>query len=171
MNAISIRIAQRTGVLLCTSVLMSTTLFGQSAKSVITLDPQPARTAASAPLLKGEPSFANPPANFHSFPSARIGQETYPERLTLRFSASTKITRIQSTKDFQVENSSSCAEGRFYSAGESCLVIVHFAPQGAGTRVGKITASDTASAETFNVGLGGYGYAPVISFTPGLITT
>lgn len=171
MNAISIRIALRTGVLLCTSVLMSSSLFGQSAKSVITLDPQPARTAASAPLLKGEASFANPPANFHSFPASRVGQDTYPEKLTLRFSESTKISRIQSTQDFQIESSSSCAEGRYYSAGESCLLLVHFTPQGAGRRFGRITISHTASAETFNVGLGGNGYAPVISFTPAIIST
>lgn len=171
MNAIFIRSALRTCVLASTSALMSTALLGQSAKPVISLDPQSPPTAASAAPLKGEASFANPPANFHSFPAARVGKDTYPEKLTLRFAASTKIIRIQSTKDFQVESTSSCAEGRYYSAGETCLLLVHFSPQGAGRRLGKITISHTASAETFNVGLGGNGYAPVISFTPGIITT
>jgi hypothetical protein len=48
---------------------------------------------------------------------------------------------------------------------------VRFSPQGAGNRLGKITVKHPASATSFTLGLGGYGYAPVLSFTPAIITT
>jgi hypothetical protein len=89
----------------------------------------------------------------------------------LRFGVSTKVTRIESTKDFQVEQGSSCAEERFYSAGETCILLVHFTPQGPGQRFGKLKITHTASPQVFSIGLGGTGYAPVVSFTPAVITT
>jgi len=169
--------ALRTGALLCsaffvtTAVAQSANVLAQPAKPVISLDPSESPNAASVAPVKGEASFANAPANFRSFPSAGVGEDTYAERLTLRFGASTKLTRIESTKDFQVEQGSSCAEERFYSAGETCILLVHFTPQGPGRRLGKLTITHTASPEAFSIGLGGTGYAPVVSFTPGLITT
>ena len=45
-----------------------------------------------------------------------------------------------------------------------------FTPQGAGHRLGKVTIAHTAAAEPFSLGLGGSGYAPVLSFTPAQIT-
>jgi hypothetical protein len=162
----------------CTAFLASTAAFAQSAnlltqtaKPTISFDPADTLSAARTTLAEGEASFAQAPANFHSFPSARVGEDTYAERLTLRFAASTKLTKIESTKDFRVEESSSCAEGRFYSAGESCLLLVHFTPQGAGRRLGKLTITHTASPEALTIGLGGNGYAPVVSFTPAQINT
>jgi len=161
----------RAGVLLCPVFLALPSLVGQSIKPAIWLDPSEPPSAASEPHRRGEASFANAPANFHAFPSAHVGEDTYPEKLTLHFGASTKLTKIESTKDFQVEQSSSCAEGRFYSEGESCILLVHFTPQGPGRRLGKLKITHTGSAEPLGLGLGGNGYAPVISFTPAVITT
>jgi large repetitive protein len=170
MNSSFVWNALRAGALLCPAFLVFTTM-AQPAKPAIWLDPSERASATSEPLRKGEATFANAPANFHVFPSARLGEDTYPERLILHFGASVKLTKIESSRDFQVEQSSSCAEGRFYSKGESCILFVRFTPQGPGRRLGKITITHTGSAEPFAIGLGGNGYAPVISFNPAVITT
>ncbi len=178
MNRAYLWTALRAGALLCPALLASTTalaqspsVVAQSTKPVISLEPGEAPYAANAVPLKGEASFSNAPANFHSFPSARLGENTYAERLTLGFSASTQLTKIESTREFQVQPESSCAEERFYSAGETCILLVRFTPQGPGRRLGKLTIRHTASPEALTIGLGGNGYAPVISFTPALIST
>jgi hypothetical protein len=166
-----VRCVNRAGALLCTAFLISTAAFAQSAKPAISLDPVDTLSTARTTLAEGEASFAQAPANFHSFPSARLGEDTYPERLTLHFSASTQLTKIESTKDFQVQPESSCGEQKFYSTGDSCTLVVRFTPQGPGRRLGKLTIKHTGSAEAATIGLGGSGYAPVISFTPALIST
>src|SRR5580698_6595476 len=115
MNRAFLRTVLRAGALLCTASLSSTVAFAQSTevaqspKSIISLDSSEAQSAATAAPVKGEASFANPPANFYSFASARVGGSTYVEHLTLRFAASTKLTKIESTKDFQIEQGGSCA--------------------------------------------------------------
>src|SRR5271165_4134081 len=173
-----VRSVLRAGALLCTAVLVSTAAFAQSAdvlaqshKPVISLDPANTLSAARTTLAEGEASFAQAPTNFRSFTSAHIGEVTYPERLTLHFSASTQLTKIESTRDFEVQPESSCVEQKFYSAGDDCILVVRFTPQGPGRRLGKLTITHTASPEVFTIGLGGNGYAPVISFNPALITT
>lgn len=165
------------GALLCAASLVPTAVSpqtrsaaAQSAKQVISLVSEPTAASVTTPV-KGEASFANAPVNFHAFASAHVGENTIPERLTLHFAASTTLTQITSTKDFQVEQGSTCIEGGNYSAGESCTLLVRFTPQGAGRRLGKLTVSHTASATPFALGLGGYGYAPVVSFTPAVIST
>jgi Bacterial Ig-like domain (group 3) len=166
------------GVLLCPALLTPNTVVAQSAsvvaqpaKPLISLDPVDATSAANVMPMKGDASFTNAPANFRSFPSAHVGEDTYAERLTLRFAASTQIKKIESSNDFHIEESGSCAAERFYSAGDTCILLVRFAPQGPGRRFGKLTITHTASAEPLVIGLGGNGYAPVISFTPAMIST
>jgi sugar lactone lactonase YvrE len=143
----------------------------QTTKPVITLEPQPAGSGAMASYVKGEPSYENAPANFRSFRSVQGGEVGDAEPLTLRFSATTKLTKIESTKDFRVEQGSSCVVGNVYNAGGSCNLLVRFTPQGPGARLGKVTITHTASPTPMALGLGGYGYAPVLSFTPAQITT
>jgi hypothetical protein len=142
-----------------------------TAKAVISLETAEGRAEAAAVRVRGEASFVNAPANFHSFTSTQAGEVGPLERLNLHFEASTKLTKIESTKDFVVEQGSSCVEGNVYNKGGSCMLLVRFAPQGAGKRLGKIKIEHTASATPFYVGLGGNGYAPVASFTPAVITT
>ena len=149
----------------------SHTTFAQAARPVISLDPVSAAQTASLVPLKGEASYAHAPANFYAFPSARVGELADVQAVRLRFSAATTLTGIESTKDFTIENGSSCMKGNSYTAGDVCIVLVRFAPQGPGRRIGKLTISHTASAEPDSIGLGGFGYAPVVSFTPALITT
>ncbi len=171
MNPNSVWSTLRAGALLCPAFLVSSVLVAQTQKPLIWLAPSEAPSGALAAPQRGEAFFANAPANFHSFASAHVGKDAYPERLTVRFSASTQLTKIESTKDFQVQAESSCAEQKFYSAGESCILVVRFTPQGPGRRLGKLTITHTGSAEALTVGLGGNGYAPVVSFTPAAITT
>jgi len=177
MNRAFLWTVLRAGVLLSPAFLTAIAVFAQSTdvvahsvKPVISLDPGEAN-AESVVLAKGEALFANAPANFHAFSPARVGEDAYPERLTLRFSAPAQLTEIESGRDFQVQPESSCAAHKFYSAGDSCLLVVRFTPQGPGRRLGRLTIRDAGSAEPLVIGLGGNGYAPVISFTPALITT
>jgi hypothetical protein len=167
--------ALRAGVLLCPALLASSAALAagtapmQSAASVISLDAAP-NVAGIAPA-KGETSFANAPANFRSFPSARVGEEAVAEQLTLHISASTELTSIESTRDFRVAPGGTCATGTLYAAGASCTLLVRFTPQGPGPRLGKLTITHTASAQPLSLGLGGNGFAPVVSFTPAVIST
>ncbi|HEY9125750.1 MAG TPA: Ig-like domain repeat protein [Acidobacteriaceae bacterium] len=167
--------ALRIGTPLLTVALLSPTVNPaqsalETAKPVITLDPQPSYSQADS-FVKGEASFADAPANFRSFRSARAHELGNAEPVTLRFSETTKLTGIKSTKDFRIEQGSSCVEGNVYQKGSSCNLLVRFTPQGAGRRLGRVTINHTASATPMYVGLGGYGYAPVLSFTPAQIST
>ena len=91
MNRVSLWNTLRVGVLLCPAlfvtpaVAQSANALAQPAKPVISLDPSEPPNAASVAPMKGEASFANAPANFHSFPSAGVGEDTYAERLHIAF--------------------------------------------------------------------------------------
>lgn len=157
--------------LLSAAFLGSTLSPAQVAKPAITLDPQPGGSGAMASYVRGEATFENAPENFHSFPSVHAGELGDAEPLTLRFSTTTKLTKIESTKDFHVEQGSSCVEGNVYEKDGSCNLLVRFTPQGPGHRLGKLTITHTASVTPMFVGLGGNGYAPVLTFTPSQIST
>jgi hypothetical protein len=164
--------------LLCTSMTLSISAAAQTAATIAHAPAEPtilslaASTQQRTAPAPGEPSFENMPSNFHAFASAKIGEDAGVETLTLNFSASTQLTKIESTtKDFVVESGGTCNEGNAYSAGQSCTLQVRFSPQGAGTRAGKISIQHSASVQAFALGIGGYGYAPVLSFTPALMST
>lgn len=161
------------GALLCPALLASAASLSPPAKSIISLDTAPRDAGAVAEVagtVKREASYANGPANFRSFASARVGEDAPSLSLTLRFAASTTLTAIDSTKDFRVVSGGTCAAEQSYSSGDSCTLLVQFTPKGPGPRLGNVAVSHTASAEPFLVGLGGNGYAPVVSFTPSIIT-
>ena len=166
MNLVSRLTALCTGLFSCSVLLASAAQVAQSPAAAIWLEAAPAPAPA-----KGAATPAYVPPNFRVFPAAHLGDATALQSLTLRFGASTTITRIESGNDFLIEPGSTCAEGKAYSSGASCVLRVRFTPQGPGWRLGKIAIAHTASAVPFNVGLGGNGYAPVVSFTPALITT
>ena len=167
-------------------VAFVSTLYGQkprifepTSRSVITLDDQvndqvndqaenqAVRQAASA--VVGRP-LSKLPENFRRFGSARAGESSEIQTLTLRFAAADKLTRITSTKDFQIEPSG-CIEGGVYQAKSTCTLAVRFTPQGPGHRFGKLTVADTASAVPLSIALLGEGFGPAVSFTPAEITT
>ncbi len=150
------------------------TVYGQTprvyepaTRSVITLDDSVVPEVASA--TAGHPS-SKLPENTRQFGSARVGESNEIQTLTLRFTATDKLTRITSTKDFQIEPGG-CVEGDVYEAKSTCTVVVRFTPQGPGHRLGKLTVADTASAAPLSIGLLGEGSGPVVSFTPAQITT
>ena len=164
--------------LLSTSMIFSSLAAAQTAATISHASAQPTiiSLAASpqprAAAIPGEPSFENAPSNFHAFASTKVGEDAGVETLTLNFSTSTQLKKIESrNKDFILESGGSCYEGNAYSAGQSCTLQVRFSPQGAGTRTGKIIIQHSASATPFALGIGGYGYAPVLSFTPALMST
>jgi Bacterial Ig-like domain (group 3) len=158
-------------ILMCSALLMTTVAASQSAKPVISLVNETSNAASTTTIVEGEASFANAPANFHAFASTHVGEETHTELLTLRFEESTTLTEIKSSKDFQVVQGGSCIEEGAYSAGQTCVLLVRFTPQGPGPRLGKLTIMHTASVEPMSIGLGGNGYSPVVSFTPAQIST
>jgi len=171
--------AFRASALLCPALLISASLSAQQARltrptpdSVISLASDTGSGALHAAAVPGEPSFEHVPANYHAFASARVGEDAGVEPLTLKFTGSTQMTKIElKSKDFVLEPGGTCHEGNRYSSGESCTLAVRFSPQGAGMRTGKITIEHTASATPLALGIGGYGYAPVLSFIPAKITT
>jgi hypothetical protein len=147
------------------------TLGRSAAPAVVTLDASSAYVAANRPVVAGEASFANPPANFYSFAAARVGEAASVESIRLHFAEATTLGAITSTADFPMEPGGSCVEGQAYAKGDTCLVLVRFTPQGAGRRLGKLTVAHSGSAEPDGVGLGGNGYAPVLTFSPAAIST
>ena len=155
------------------SALVST-IYGQTPRvyeppthSVITQDDP--MTPEVASTIAGHPS-SKLSENFRQFGSARVGESNEIQTLTLRFAATDKLTRITSTKDFQIEPGG-CVEGDVYEAKSTCTMVVRFTPQGPGHRFGKLTVADTASAAPLSIGLLGEGSGPVVSFTPAQITT
>jgi hypothetical protein len=139
-------------------------------KQVITLDPQPeAERQAQNVDGKGHP-LAPAPANFRRLGEATMGQAAEVHTLTLRFTAEATLTGISTTADFPIQGGS-CAKGNTYQHGTTCTVLVRFTPQGPGNRLGTLTVRNSASATPFSMGLGGYGYAPALSFIPSVITT
>jgi|HubBroStandDraft_1064217.scaffolds.fasta_scaffold04537_2 hypothetical protein len=178
MQALPLRAAVSSSAQLCLIVFASTAIFAQSGhapaqaeKPLIELAPSPLPDPALYPPRPGDAPFKNAPANYHVFAPVHAGQTADAETLTLKFSASTQLTKIESTKDFVVDAGSRCQTGNRYSEGDTCNLLIRFTPQGAGHRLGKLTIAHTASPKPMSLGLVGNGYAPVISFTPALITT
>ncbi len=173
-----LRATQCGAALICLTLFASIAVLAQSdhgsaqtAKPVIELTPSAVPDSDRIQRKPGEASFENAPANFHAFAPKRVGEIAEVEQLTLKFNAATQLTKIESTKDFVIDPASGCQVGNSYSAGDSCLLLMRFTPQGAGRRLGKLTISHSNSPQPLGVGLGGFGYAPVLSFTPALITT
>ncbi len=169
MNVATRLTAVRLGAVLCTALIASGAALARSATPAISLESEP--DADRSASVAGTASFEHAPANFRSFAPARLGEATPAKKLTLHFSASTKLIRIESSADFLIDAGTTCAEGKSYAAGGSCVLMARFTPQGPGRRLGRVKITHTASAEPMSLGLGGFGYAPVISFTPALITT
>jgi sugar lactone lactonase YvrE len=111
------------------------------------------------------------PANFRRLGEARMGEAADVHTLTFRFAETAKLTEIKSTNDFRIEPGGSCFKGNTYTAGSTCSLLVRFTPQGAGNRLGHVTVSTNLSASPMAFGLGGYGYAPIVSFIPSIINT
>jgi hypothetical protein len=111
------------------------------------------------------------PANFRRLGEARMGETADVHTLTFRFAETAKLTEIKSTNDFRIEPGGSCLKGYTYTAGSTCSLLVRFTPQGAGNRLGHVTVSTNLSATPMAFGLGGYGYSPIVSFIPSVITT
>ncbi len=143
-----------------------------STSSLVSVDRQLLSGIRMSDLPEGEQKWiSNMPANFYHFGAARVGEVAEAQTLTVRFAASAKLGSISSTKDFEVLPGGSCVEGDVYGANSSCTLWMRFTPQGAGHRLGKVTIGTSTNATPLALGLNGFGYAPVVSFTPGLITT
>jgi hypothetical protein len=171
---------KKTGRLGSTLACLACACYGQTVKPAITpsatplvsVDRQPLSGIRMSELPEGEQKWiSNMPPNFYHFGAARVGEAAEAQTLTVRFAAATRLGAISSTKDFQVVSGGSCVEGDVYEANNSCTLWMRFTPQGAGHRLGKLSISASASEAPLALGLNGFGYAPVVSFTPGLITT
>jgi len=143
----------------------------RSPQPAISLDP-PTGWELQAHSFDGRGNrLPDSPANFRRLGEARIGEPADIHSMTLRFSQGVTLTSIKSTPDFRIEMGGSCNEGTSYAKGATCTVLVRFTPQGAGNRIGHLKVGTNVSATPMAFGLGGYGYAPIISFIPSQITT
>jgi hypothetical protein len=115
--------------------------------------------------------LVKPPANFQRLGDAHAGEGGQLHTVTLRFKDATKLTKITSNSEFHVEQGSSCVEGNRYETDNTCTLLIRFEPKGAGNRLGRVKIEHTASVTPFYVGLGGNGYAPVLSFVPAQLST
>jgi large repetitive protein len=141
-------------------------------KSIISLASAPGPQGEMLARHPGDATFAHPPANYHVFAAARMGEDAGVELLTANFDGETKLTRIDSkNKDFVIEPGGTCHAGNVYARGGSCTLLVRFNPQGPGHRLGFINVTHSAEAKPMSFGLTGNGAAPVVSFTPSQITT
>ena len=141
------------------------------AARVLTLEPLTTEEGRIESLLKSKKTPTVLPEDFRDMGTVQGRQIADTKTLTLRFAASAKLTRIESTPDFKVEQGGSCVEGSSHPANSTCTLLVRFTPQGAGRRTGKIAVTNTADATPLAIGIIGYGSAPTISFTPSIITT
>jgi hypothetical protein len=111
------------------------------------------------------------PTNFRRLGTVTAGQVGPLHTLGLRFTEPVTLNHIKSTKDFRIERGGSCVEGAEYAANATCTLLVRFTPQGPGHRLGFLKISHSGNLTPSIVGVTGFGYAPVISFTPAQITT
>lgn len=130
------------------------------------------------------------PPNFRRLGEVKAGEVGTVHTLTLRFADTVTLTHFKSTADFPILQGGTCAERGTYAANTTCTLLVRFAPQGPGNRLGRLVITHTASDSTVSTststqgttsasskvtsdafGLGGYGYSPVVSFIPSVITT
>ena len=179
MTGISYLHLRHAGTLICSALLAVTPALSQQVrrsieppKSVISVEPAAHPRAESLARRAGDATFQNVPANYHVFTAATAGKDAGVEQVILNFAGETALTRIESkSKDFVLESGGTCHEGNRYAKGDSCSLMVRFDPQGAGHRLGHLEIAHSAEAQPYYVGLAGNGYAPVVSFTPSLITT
>jgi Bacterial Ig-like domain (group 3) len=171
MSLSNLKMSGRLGLFIVLACSACAGSYGQSVNPAITLDPADDHESSAAMVSITDKAFAHAPANFRNLGTAQAGSLADAQKLTLRFSAESKLLKIESTPDFRVEQGSSCVEGDVYAAKTTCTLLVRFTPQGAGRRQGKLVITHTADATPMYVGLGGYGYTPVVSFTPGILST
>ena len=146
--------------------------FAQSVKPAITLEKQDASQIRTADLPESEKSLiARLPANAYEFGAATTGETADVQELTLKFGAPVTLAEMKGTPDFTIEPGGTCMAGTVYREGTTCKLLVRFTPQGPGHRFGRMELTTEGDPKPLSLGLTGFGYAPVVSFTPGLITT
>jgi Bacterial Ig-like domain (group 3) len=151
--------------------LSSPRITAQAAQAAITLEP-PSGLELQAHTVDAQGNrLPEAPANFRRLGEARVGEAGDVHTLTFRFAETTKVTGIKTTSEFRIEKGGSCEAGNTYQKGSTCTLLTRFTPQGPGNRLGHLTVSTNLSATPMAFGLGGYGYSPIISFIPAVITT
>jgi hypothetical protein len=144
---------------------------GQTAKQAITLDPPTGADWQAQNFDRNGQPLGAAPENARRLGEAKTGEPAELHTLTLRFTETTKLTSIASTRDFPLEQGGSCVEGRVFAAGATCSLLVRFTPQGPGHRLGHVTIGHSASAKPFSITLTGTAFEPTINFVPSIITT
>ncbi|MGA8151498.1 MAG: Ig-like domain repeat protein [Terriglobales bacterium] len=154
--------------IIASSVAQSVTVRPQAA---ITLDPPTGQDLQEQTFDGRGNRLPEAPANFRRLGEVKAGEVGGVHTLTLRFTQTVTVSDIQSTRDFRIEQGGSCVKGGVYVADTTCTLLVRFTPMGPGQRLGRLVITHSGSGSTDAFGLGGFGYEPVISFIPSLITT
>ena len=77
--------------------------------------------------------------------------------------------QLSATGDYAVANGTCPALGEPLAAGQSCALILTFAPTAAGTRTGTLSVATNATENPLTVTLSGIGQAPNLVATPGAL--
>lgn len=164
-------VATMTGLSLMLSAALAHSATAAPARQAITLDPPSGEDMrAHAMNARGE-VLPFTPANFRRLGEAKLGEAADVRTLTLRFAEGGRIKDMHVSKDFRIEQGGSCETGNAYGKDTTCTLLVRFVPQGAGNRVGRLTVATDTSITPMAFGLGGYGYSPIVSFIPSVIST
>lgn len=164
-------IAALSGLSLMLPAVMAHSTTAAQVRQAITLDPPSGEDLRAHSMNTQGEVLPFTPANFRRLGEAKLGEAADARTLTLRFAEGGRITGMQASKDFRIEQGGSCETGNRYAKDSTCTLLVRFVPQGAGNRVGRLTVATDTSATPMAFGLGGFGYSPIVSFIPSVIST
>jgi hypothetical protein len=101
--------------------------------------------------------------NALNFANLAVGSMSPALPVTISSSGSAPliISNFKASGDFSILNSSTCAFGKAYASGSSCVINVSFAPIASGVRVGSLSVETNSQPALSNIALSGSGVAEV----------
>jgi len=108
-----------------------------------------------------------------NFGAVNIGATSTTQAVTYTFGSSVSLGSISvltqgvSGRDFKDANTGTCQANSSYGTGNTCTVVVSFAPAVAGTRYGAVVLMDGSGSTIATAYLQGTGAGPQAIFTPG----
>jgi sugar lactone lactonase YvrE len=103
-----------------------------------------------------------------SFPPTQVGQST-TVTVTLSVIAPSTLVSFSATDDFALKNAT-CNLPLELAAGDSCVLGISFTPSAPGPRWSPLLITDSNGTK-YAFGLVGSGIGPVLTFSPGIVST
>jgi hypothetical protein len=116
------------------------------------------KSTSTSPIAKFSTNALN-------FASVAVGSmsPSLPVTISSSGSAPLIISNFKASGDFSILNSSTCAFGKAYASGSSCVIYVSFAPIASGVRAGSLSVETNSQPAVTNIALSGSGVAEVKS--------